>query len=51
VFQHACKMGLEGDCLEAPRIALPIGPLAGLAQVQESGSIGVKREAEEDCGG
>ena len=36
VFQHACKMGLEGDCLEAPRIALPIVPLAGLAQVQES---------------
>jgi hypothetical protein len=27
VFQHACKMGLEGYSLEAPRIALPIGPL------------------------
>src|SRR3954468_2571851 len=35
VFQHACKMGLEG--LEAAGIALPIWPIAGLAQVQESG--------------
>ena len=50
VFQHACKMGLEGDCLEAPRIALPIGPARRIAQVQESGSIGVKREAEKDWG-
>ena len=29
--------GAGGDCLEAPRITLPVGPLAGLAEVQESG--------------
>jgi hypothetical protein len=33
VFRHACKMGLDG-------IALPVGPFAGLAQVQESGCAG-----------
>ena len=33
--------GAGGDCLEAPGIALPIGPIARLAQVQESrGSCG-----------
>ena len=32
--------GAGGNCLEAPRIALPIRPVAGLAQVQESGSTG-----------
>ena len=35
VFQHACKMGLEGDRLEAIGIALSVGALARLAQVQE----------------
>jgi ATP dependent DNA ligase domain len=40
VFQHACRMG--GDCLEADRIALPIGEIAGLAQVQEPGCAGGK---------
>ena len=34
VFQHACKMGLEGHRLEAPGLALPIGAFAGLAEVQ-----------------
>jgi hypothetical protein len=32
VFRHACKMGLEGDCLEAARIALQIRALAGLVR-------------------
>ena len=39
VFQHACKRGL-GDCLEAAGIAISVGPLAGLAEVQESGWAG-----------
>ena len=36
VFHHACS-GCRGDCVEAPRLALSVWPLAGLAQVQESG--------------
>ena len=32
--------GAGGDCLEAAGIALSIGPVAGLAQVQESGCSG-----------
>jgi bifunctional non-homologous end joining protein LigD len=35
VFAHALQDGAGGDCLEAAGIALPIGPLAPLAQVQE----------------
>jgi hypothetical protein len=35
MFQHACRLGLEGDRLEAPGIALPIWALPRLAQVQE----------------
>jgi bifunctional non-homologous end joining protein LigD len=31
VFQHACKLGAEA--LEAPGVALPVGPIARLAQV------------------
>ena len=37
VFQHACKMGLEGIVSKRLGIALSIGTLAGLAQVQEPG--------------
>ena len=40
MFQHACKMGLGGDRLEAAGIALSIWTFAGLAQVQESGGSG-----------
>ena len=36
VFQHACKLGLRGHRLEAAGIALSIGTLAGLVEVQES---------------
>jgi bifunctional non-homologous end joining protein LigD len=36
--QHACKMGLEGIVSKAPRLALSVRPVAGLAQVQEPGS-------------
>jgi hypothetical protein len=31
---------VEGDCLEAPGLALPIGALTGLAQVQKPGGSG-----------
>ena len=40
VFHHACKLGARGDCVEAPRLAVQVGALAGLAEVQESGSTG-----------
>ena len=40
VFQHACKMGLEGIVSEAG-IALPVWAFAGLAQIQESGAPAV----------
>ena len=36
VFQHACKMGLEGIVSKRPGITRPIGPVARLAQVRES---------------
>jgi ATP-dependent DNA ligase len=35
VFQHACKMGLEGIVSKRFRLALSIWALAGLAQAQE----------------
>jgi hypothetical protein len=35
VFAHACKLGLEGHRVEAQELALPLGPLAGLDQVEE----------------
>jgi hypothetical protein len=40
VFRHACKMGLEGDRVQTARLALQVGPLAGLAQVQEPAGTG-----------
>jgi bifunctional non-homologous end joining protein LigD len=40
VFQHACELGCEGDRVQAARLALPLRAIAGLAQVQESGSTG-----------
>jgi hypothetical protein len=45
VFQHACKMGLEGSLEEA---GLALRSFTRLAQVQEPRSAG--REAEEDWG-
>ena len=41
VFRHACKMGLEG-ILEAAGIAVQVGPVARLAQIQKS--RGFRRE-------
>jgi ATP dependent DNA ligase domain len=35
VFRHACKMGLRGYRVEAARLALPLGPVEGLAEIQE----------------
>ena len=49
VFAHACKMGLEGNRLEAQGLGLPFRPLARLAQNEEPGCTG--REEEEDWGG
>jgi hypothetical protein len=40
VFAHACKLGLEGDRVEAEGLALSLGPLVRLAQVQEPGQRG-----------
>ena len=40
VFQHACKMGLEGIVSKRPGSRYRSGPLAGLAEVQESGCAG-----------
>ena len=42
--------GAGGHRLEAARLALPIRPLARLAQVQEPAAPAVRREAEEDWG-
>ena len=50
VFQHACKIGLRGHRVQAARLALPLWPVAGLAEVQEPAAPAVKREAEEDWG-
>ena len=36
VFRHACKLGLEGDRVEAEGFQLPIRPLIRLAQDEES---------------
>jgi hypothetical protein len=44
VFQHACKMGLEGIVSKRPGSRYRSGPLAGLAEVQEPrGSRGEAR--------
>ena len=40
VFQHACKMGLEGIVSKRLGSRYRSGTLAGLAQVQESGCAG-----------
>ena len=39
MFQHACKMGWKGSFRSA-WIALSVGPVGGLAKVQESGCTG-----------
>jgi hypothetical protein len=40
VFHHTSKLGMRGYRLEAAGIALSIWQIAGLAEVQESGSTG-----------
>ena len=39
MFQRACQLGWEGT-FRAARLALPLRPVAGLAQVQEPGCAG-----------
>lgn len=36
IFEHACRMGLEGHCQQTPRRLLPIGPVEGLVKDKES---------------
>ena len=36
-FPASLQDGAGGDRFEAARVAVPVGPLAGLAQVQKSG--------------
>jgi hypothetical protein len=45
VFRHACALGPRRHCLEAARLALPVGPLARLDQVEESGGAGMEDAA------
>jgi ATP-dependent DNA ligase len=40
VFQHACKMGLEGIVSKRLGSRYRSGEVAGLAQIQESGCAG-----------
>ena len=40
VFEHACKLGLEGHRVEAARLALSARPLAHVAQGEEPGEPG-----------
>jgi hypothetical protein len=40
VFQHACKMGLEGIVSKKLGSRLSVRPIARLAQIQESGRTG-----------
>jgi hypothetical protein len=40
VFQHACQDGTGGGSSRSAGIALPLRVIAGLAEVQESGSAG-----------
>jgi hypothetical protein len=47
VFRHACKLGLEG-IVSKRKGALPVRPLAGLAQDKEPRWPTAKREAEGD---
>jgi hypothetical protein len=37
IFRHACKLGLEGIVSKREDIALPLGSLTRLAEVQEPG--------------
>ena len=47
VFQHACKMGLEG--IVSKRLAhAMLRPIAGSAQFKNPEAPAVRREAEED---
>jgi bifunctional non-homologous end joining protein LigD len=50
VFRHACKLGLEGIVSKRLGSRYRSGPDEGLAQVQESNALAVKRQAEEDWG-
>ena len=40
VFQHACRMGLEGIVSKRQGLTLPLRPLARLAQDEEPGMRG-----------
>jgi hypothetical protein len=40
VFQHACKIGLEGIVSKRAQLTLPLGTIAGLDQNQEPGRTG-----------
>ena len=48
VFAPRLQAGLGRNRLEAVRLALPVGPFSGLAEVQEPEAPAVTREAEED---
>ena len=50
VFQHACKMGLEGIVSKRLGSRYRSGPIAGLAKFKNPEAPAVKREAEEDWG-
>ena len=40
VFAHACKLGVGRHRVQAARVVLPIRPITGLVEVQESGGAG-----------
>jgi hypothetical protein len=47
-FSSRWKLGYEAHRVETDRLPLSLQPLTALAQEQEPGSTGLKREAEED---
>jgi hypothetical protein len=48
VFREACKLGCEGDRIEATRFILSLRAFAALGHGQEPNAPVVKREAEVD---
>jgi bifunctional non-homologous end joining protein LigD len=48
VFRHACKLGFEGHCLEAARLALRLRRSRHWLKFKNPAAPAVKREAEED---
>jgi hypothetical protein len=51
MFRHACALGPRRHCLEAARLALPVGPLARLDQVEEPGGVGSQARGGRGTGG